>query len=135
MRPHVSLAVSGTEMVPVLAWHRQIETGGVIGPGLAQAVADNPYKVLWTYATHPGSIESTGAEDGTMFWATEGTRPYSMTLSKDRCDNVDLRVNSSSARLAIVGDLLEARGGESPSAHVHTVYHEETGGDFWGVFF
>jgi len=28
---------------------------------------------------------------------------------------------------------LEARGGESPSAHVHTVYHEETGGDFWGV--
>jgi hypothetical protein len=135
LRPQVSLAVSGTERVPVLAWHRQTESGGVIGPGLAQAVADDPYKVLWTYATRPGSIESTGAEDGTMFWATEGTRPLSETLSTDRCGDVVLRVNSSSARLAVVGDLSDARGGESPSAHVHTVYHEETGGDFWGVFY
>ncbi len=135
LRPHVSLAVSGTAMVPVLAWHRWIETGGVIGPGLAQVAADNPYKVLWTYATRPGSIESTGAEDGTMFWATQGTRPFSMTLSTDRCGDVALRVSSSSARLAIVGDLQQAITGESPSAHVHTVYHEQTGGNLWGVFY
>jgi len=133
LRPHISLAVSGTETVPVLAWHRQIETA--IGPGLAQAVADNPYKVLWTYATRPGSIESTGAEDGTMFWVTKETRPLSETLSTDRCGDVVLRVDSSSARLAIVGDLQVARGGESPSAHVHTVYHEQTGGNLWGVFY
>jgi hypothetical protein len=128
LRPHVSLAASGTLTVPVpvLAWHARVSTGGE-EPELAQPSADKAYKVLWTYATQPGSDE-----DGYMFWTSD----Y-ITLSTDLCGAVDMNVDSATAGLAVVGDLNNVKHGGNPdgSDHLHAVYHEETGASVWGVFY
>ena len=132
LRPYVSLAVSGTLTLPILSWHRQAPAGGVVEPGLAQALGDNPYQALWTYATRPGSNG-----DGIMFWAQEGPgRPLSMTLSTDYFGRVDRTVDSATAHLAAVGDLSGILDPDSSRAgHLHAVYHEGTATGFWGVIY
>jgi hypothetical protein len=128
LRPQVSLALSGTLKVPVLAWHAEVPSGEV-EEGSAQSVLQiPPHKVYWTYATQPGSYSS--GQTGYMYWATEF-----LIASTDLCGEVDMSVNSGTGRLAAVGDLREVLNGESLGNHLHIVYHEETGGEFWGVFY
>lgn len=129
LRPHVSLVKSGTTNVPVLTWHAQYYPGSS-EPGMVQALATNPHKVYWTYATQPGSYARGPGDTGYMYWATE----Y-YTVSTDLCGNVHMNVDSATGRLALVGDLNEILDGESPGNHLHAVYHEETGAGFWGVIY
>jgi hypothetical protein len=134
LRPQVSLAISGTLQVPVLAWHAQVPDEQIIEPGSIQDGADQaaikiPHKVYWTYATRPGSNSA-----GDIFWrATEDTDFYA--LSTNPCGEVNMSVDSGTGRLAVVGDLKQILNGESPGNHLHVVYHEQTGGDFWGVLY
>jgi hypothetical protein len=134
LRPQISLAISGTLKVPVLAWHAQVPDEQVIEPGSVQVAEDQaaiaiPHKVFWTYATQPGSDSS-----GVMYWRmTDDTDFYA--LSTNPCGEVDLSINSGTGRLVVVGDLAQVLNGGSPGDQLHVVYHEETGGDFWGVLY
>jgi hypothetical protein len=128
LRPHISLAVSGTQTVPVMSWHAQLDAGGG-EEGLAQAVLQTPHKVFWTYATWPGSY-SVDTSNGYMYWATD----Y-YTISLDLCGDVNMNRDSATGQLAPAGDLKEILAGQSPGNHLHAVYHEETGGGFWGVYY
>jgi hypothetical protein len=132
LRPYITLVTSGTlpAPVPVLSWHRRTPDAAP-EPGLARALSDRPYKVLWTFATQPGSNPG-----GYMYWKTQGGRPFSMTLSTDYWGEVNTAVDSATARLALVGDLgqiLDEEG--SSSDRLHAVYHERTSGEFWEVFY
>lgn len=125
LRPQVSLAVSGTQTVPVLTWHERVEYD-TPEPGMTQAVAQQPvYKVYWDYATQPGSDF-----DGNLYWATDA-----ITLSTDMCGVVDMGRDSATAHMALVGDLRQVLAGESPGNHLHAVYHERVESDRWGVFY
>ncbi len=129
LRPHVSLAVSGTATVPVLTWHAQTSsTGGE--EGLAQAVDSDPHKVYWTHATRPGSFERASDDEGYMYWTNEFR-----AISTDLCGDVNIHLDSATGRLALVGDLNEILTGESPDDYLHAVYHEETGNGFWGAIY
>ncbi len=133
LRPQLSLAVSGTQQVPVpvLTWHAQVSSDGG-EERLAQASAAPVYKVFWTYATRPGSYVGPSEDTGLLYWA-----PYTATLSTDLCGEVDMGVDSATARLAVVGDLNAVIDGGTPGGddHLHVIYHEETGGGAWGVFY
>jgi hypothetical protein len=131
LRPQLSLAVSDTQQVPVLTWHAQVSSDGG-EERLAQASAAPVYKVLWTYATRSGSYVGPSEGTGLLYWA-----PYTATLSTDLCGEVDLSVDSATARLAVVGDLRQVIDGGTPGGddHLHVIYHEETGGGAWGVFY
>jgi hypothetical protein len=131
VRPHVSLAMSGTNnYVPVLSWHSQVSTGGEEEMAPAAVLQSPPYQVFWTYATEPGSYLLSSGNDGYMYWASDV-----YTLSLDFCGEVQLFRDSATARLAAVGDLKEILAGESPGNHLHAVYHEETNGEFWGTLY
>jgi hypothetical protein len=130
LRPHVSMVVSGTDAVPVIAWHAQVETGGGGEERSTEAALQVPHKVFWTYATRPGSYVIPTVGDGYLYWAT---KPF--TLSTSLCGEVDMNVDSATARLALVGDLNEILANDNANSHLHAVYHEETGGEFWGVFY
>jgi len=129
VRPHVSLAVSGTATVPVMAWHAQFDPGSG-EEGLAQVAQQTPHKVYWTYATRSGSYDAGFGDGGFMYWATD----Y-YTLSLDLCGDVNLDRDSATGQMALVGDLNEILAGQSPGNHLHGVYHEETGGEYWAVFY
>lgn len=129
LRPHISLVVSGTDTVPVMAWHAQFDPGSG-EEGAAEAAQLTPHKVYWTYAARPGSTPLGPGGDGYMYWATE----Y-YTLSLDLCGDVNLARDSATGSMAMVGDLNEILAGQSPGNHLHGVYHEETGGEFWAVFY
>lgn len=127
LRPHVSLALSGTQEVPVLAWHALVEKSGSGEPGWVQASVERPYKVFWDYATRPGSRAG-----GTMYWTGE----Y-MTATTDLCGGVDLNAHSATGRVTIVGDLKDVGEGSSDpedDSYLHTVYHEETG-IMWSIIY
>lgn len=134
LRPQISLAVSGTLPVPILAWHAQVPDEQIIEPGSIQTVVDQvaieiPHKVYWTYATQPGSDNG-----GYMFWRAIGDTDF-YALSTNPCGEVDMSVDSGTGRLVVVGDLKQVLNGESPGNHLHVVYHEQSGGDFWGVLY
>jgi len=136
LRPHISLAASGTLTVPVpvLAWHAQVLLDKGDEPELAQLVAQPAHKVFWTYATKPGSDAF-----GDLFWASDGvitTTDY-ITLSLNFCGDLEMNTNSATPHLAIAGDLNNVKdggvtGGED---HLHAVYHEEIDDGIWGVFY
>jgi hypothetical protein len=126
LRPYVSLAISGTQTVPVLAWHERASTSGGGGPGLALVAADDKaYKVFWDYARQPSSDL-----EGKLVWASEA-----ITLSTDFCGVSDMKVDSATGRIAIAGDLAVAKGGGGGGNHLHVFYHEQVGADRWGVFY
>jgi hypothetical protein len=129
LRPQISLILSGTVPLPVLAWHAQLESGGS-GEGLAMNLASAPHKVLWTYSAHPGSYAVPNAGDGYMYWATQP-----LTLSTDLCGRLNATVDSAAGHIAPVGDLGQLLEGGNPDDYLHTAYHESTGADFWGVFY
>lgn len=120
LRPHISLAASGTVTVPVLTWHARLKVGET-----------TRYKVLWTYATAPGSDAN-----GNLSWTPSGY----MTLSTNLQGDLDMNVDSATAMLAIVGDLKDVKDGGDPErdGHLHVVYHEGDalpGSDPWAVIY
>jgi hypothetical protein len=134
LRPQISLAASGTVTVPVLAWHAQVSPGGNGEPELARQSGSPVHKVFWTYATEPASDNF-----GYMYWANDGvitTTDY-ITLSVNFCGEMEMDVNSSTARLAIVGDLNNVKDGGDPGGadHLHAIFHEEIGDMVWGVYY
>lgn len=128
LRPYVGLALSGTVSVPVLSWHRK--TPAVIVPEGAGATAVSPYKVLWSYATRPGSDQN-----GYMYWKKEQGKPFSMTLSTNYWGDPDVPIDSATAQVVPVGDLKQILDTENPNGYLHVAYHERTSGDFWGVIY
>jgi hypothetical protein len=129
LRPHVSLAMSGTTTVPVLTWHAQHSvTGGE--EGMTQTLNRDRHKVFWTYAMRPGSYKNALQDEGYMYWASE----YG-PISTDLCGDLNTHLDSATGRLALVGDLNEILSGERPQDHLHAVYHEETGDGFWSAIY
>jgi hypothetical protein len=129
LRPHVSLAVSGTTTVPVLTWHAQTNsTGGE--EGMAQTLNRDPHKVYWTHATRPGSYKNALQVEGYMYWASE----YD-AISWDLCGDLNTHLDSATSRIALVGDLNGILSGTSPDDYLHAVYHEEAGDSFWSAIY
>lgn len=130
LRPYISVVVSGTVTVPVMAWHARVVEGGDEERLTQAALQVSPHKVYWTYATQPGSYEIPLSGDGYMHWASQP-----ITLSTSVCGDVNMSVDSATARLAPVGDLNEILAGDSPGDYLHTVYHEETGAGLWHIIY
>ena len=133
LRPHISLVMSGTVTVPVLAWHSEVPSGGG-EEGLAQVAFKVPHKVYWTYATQSGSYEKSPSDDGYLYWP-ETDDAQTTALSTDFCGDVDMGMDSATARLALVGDLNAILSGGSSGNHLHAAYHEAIGGEFWDVLY
>lgn len=128
LRPHISLAASGTLTVPVLVWHAKTTIGGG-GEGYGAALApQTAHKIFWDYATQPG-----GKADGTLYWAGQP-----ITLSMGLCSELNMEVDSATGRAAVTGDLGQVlSGGGDGSDYLHVVYHEQSLSnlEFWQVIY
>jgi hypothetical protein len=92
-------------------------------------MTQSAHEVYWTYATQPGSDD-----EGYLYWRLTEDVDY-FTLPTACCGEAGTEVDSGGARVIIEGDLHGILNDLGTSDYLHSVFHQETDAEYWGVFY